>query len=229
MIAGISKYAVITILALLAGGCSATYIPISWGLGEKVQQLSRSDLTLVTLFNRYDPQRQTLRVAGDSFDEVMMPDEVEHHLGAYRQDTKLIYRNLYQQFNDNQLRDLMAHELAHHIWFFHMSPEQRAHWRVHLDMNPTPLQDMVRKVYRNPADHETEDFAFTVQKARPVDIEELSWLKIITPQERDALLKEHYPQKLAGEPQNSARLSTGSSDLSQNVPQLTNKGTDSVK
>jgi hypothetical protein len=229
MMQAMVKIAVISALACLLGGCSATFVPISWGFGEKVQHLSRSDLTLVTLYNRYDPQRQTLRVGGESFNEVMMPSEVEHHLGAYRQDTKLIYRNLYHEFGDNDLRDLMVHELAHHIWFIFMSPQQRNDWQEHLALNPSPLQGMVRSLYSRPADHDPEDFAFTVEYARPIDIEELARLKIINDQERDAILKERHRDYHRAAPRGSALLSAAGPDLSQQGPQLNSKGIESGK
>ncbi|HEY5522818.1 MAG TPA: hypothetical protein VIK21_06470, partial [Desulfuromonadaceae bacterium] len=181
--------------ALLLSGCATTYVPVSWGFGEKVQTLSRSDLTLSILFERYDPQRKTLRVAGASFDEVMMPGEVKYHLGAYRPDTKLIYRNLYHDYNDQDLRDLIVHELSHHIWFSFMTPKQREQWGEHLAYNPTPLRAMVRRVYPLHADYDTEDFAFTVEYARPVDIQELARLNIITAQEGDAILSKQKPAK----------------------------------
>jgi hypothetical protein len=229
MMPGMVKFAVITLLAQLTCGCATTFVPISWGFGEKVQQLSRSDLTLVTLFDHYDPQRTTLRVGGASFDEVMMPSEVKHHLGAYRPDTKLIYRNLYNDYNDHDLRDLMVHELAHHIWFSFMSQEQRGQWRAHLTSNPSHLQGMVRRVYSRPADYDTEDFAFTVEFARPVDIEELARLKIISVQERDAILNEQFLVQHTRMPHGSTRLSAADSELSKTVPQSTNKGTDPGK
>ena len=67
--------ALLFLLAWLTAGCAATYVPISWDMGERVQQMTRSDQTLAILFDRYDPARSTLRVAGESFDEVMMPPE----------------------------------------------------------------------------------------------------------------------------------------------------------
>jgi hypothetical protein len=192
------------LLSLLLGGCTATYIPISWGMGEKVQHLSRSDLMLSILYERYDPKRQTLGVSGSSFNEVMMPSEVKHHLGAYRFDTKLIYRNLYQEYTDQQLRDLMVHELAHHIWYGHMTTQQKQDWASHLDENPTPLRDIVRRVYKRPEEYPTEDFAFTVEFAREVDVEELVRLKLLTEEERDKILKEmktaKHPEIHPGEP-----------------------------
>lgn len=181
------------VFAFVLCGCATTYVPVSWGFGEKVQKLSRSDLTLATLFDRYDPERTTVRIGGSSFDEVMMPSEVKSHLGAYRPDTKLIYRNLYQEYNDKELRDLVLHEFAHHIWFTSMSREQRNLWRTHLRLNPSPYQAMVRMIYQNPADHDSEDFAFTVQNARPVDIQALATFNIITAQESDAILKTFQP------------------------------------
>lgn len=182
-------FSVLLLLSLLMGGCTATYIPISWGMGEKVQHLSRSDQILSILYERFDPKRQTLAVSGASFNEVLLPGEVKHHLGAYRADTKLIYRNLFQEFTDQQLRDLMLHELAHHIWFGYMSSQQKADWAVHLDDNPTPLRDIVRRVYQKPQDHPAEDFAFTVEFAREVDIEELSRMNLLTEAERDRILQ----------------------------------------
>jgi hypothetical protein len=225
MMAAILKLSVVSLLVLLTCGCATTYVPVSWGFGKKVQELSRSDLTLATLFERYDPKRQTLRVGGDSFDEVMFPGEVKHHLGAYRPDTKLIYRNLYKDYNDRDLRDLMVHELAHHVWYNFMSPGQREMWRVHLSINPTPLQDMVRSVYSRPADYDTEDFAFTVEYPRPVDIEQLARLKIISDQERDAILDEQYLLQHRGAPRGSSSTPL----LSIAAPQPTDKGPEPLK
>jgi hypothetical protein len=191
----IQKVAAVLLLALALGGCAATYVPISWGMGEKVQELSRSDPTLAVLFNRFDPGRDTLRVSGDSFGEVMMPSEVPYHLGAYRAETKLIYRNLYENYSDRDLRDLMLHEFAHHIWFSAISVNQRKQWQTHLEEHPTPLQTLVRRVYPLPSDHDAEDFAFTVQHARQVDIEELVRMKIITSEERAALIAALQPPR----------------------------------
>lgn len=178
------------LLAWLTSGCATTYVPVSWGFGEKVQQLSRSDLFLATLFDRYDHDRSTLRVAGDSFDEPMMPSEVKHRLGAYRPDTRLIYRNLYQKYSDQELRSMMLHELAHHVWYTGMSNDQRREWEEHLFEYPSPLQVMVRRVYPRGSSYGTEDFAYTVEHARKVDIEALARIKVITDTERDALLKQ---------------------------------------
>jgi hypothetical protein len=206
----VKRISVVLLLALSLSGCATTYVPISWNFGKKVQQLSRTDLTLAILYNRYDPERQTLRVAGESFDEVMMPSEVKHHLGAYRRDTKLIYRNLYQEFSDRDLRDLMVHEFSHHIWFTAMSSKQREEWSQHLENNPTQLQIMVRQVYPNPADYESEDFAFTVEYARPVDIQELASLKLITEQERDRILAKLSPAPRQMAQQGVAEAAVGS-------------------
>ena len=206
----VKKIAAALLLSLSLSGCATTFVPISWNYGEKVQQLSRSDLTLAVLFNRYDPARETLRVSGESFDEVMMPSEVKYHLGAYRRDKRMIYRNMYQEFTDRGLRDLMVHEFAHHIWFSFMSPKQRDKWAGHLDNNPAPIQAMVRRVYPHPEDYATEDFAFTVEYARPVDIRELARLGILSTLECDTLLsglaadKQTLTPKLSGGPSPSA-------------------------
>jgi len=221
---GMVKILPILLLALLTGGCATTYVPISWGFGDKVQQLSRSDLILTTLFDRYDPQRNTLRVAGASFDQVMMPSEVKHHLGAYRPDTKLIYRNLYHDYSDDQLRTLILHELAHHVWFSAMSREQRGQWREHLISHPSPLQSMVRRVYGRGTDYDSEDFAFTVEFARPVDIRELARMNIITPHERDAILGERRLAQQSAAPHDHAHLHATGSDPSGRAPQPTQKG-----
>jgi hypothetical protein len=189
----IKRIVVLLLPVVTLGGCATTYVPVSWSMGDKVQQLSRSDQTLAILFNRYDPARVTLRVAGASFDEVMMPSEVKFHLGAYRKDTKLIYRNLYQEFNDGALRDLMLHEFAHHIWFSAMTPKQQGRWGEHLEQNPSPLQSRVRQTYYQPSEYAPEDFAFTVEYARPIDLEELARMDLITPEERDIMLSEVKP------------------------------------
>lgn len=183
----IKKVATFLLLALSLGGCATTYVPISWNFGEQVQTLSRTDPILAVLFNRYDPARETLRVSGASFDEVMMPSEVKYHLGAYRRDTKLIYRSLYQEYSDQDLRDLMVHEFAHHIWFGFMSPQLREKWVVYLANNPAPIQGMVRNSYSS-QEYDTEDFAFAVEYARPVDILELARLNIISSQECERIL-----------------------------------------
>ena len=218
----IKNIAALFLLALSLGGCATTYVPISWNFGKQVQRLSRSDLTLAILYNRYDPSRTTLRVAGESFDEVMMPSEVQYHLGAYRQDTKLIYRSLYQDYSDQKLRDLMVHEFSHHIWFSFMSQKQRQQWEEHLANHPSPLQTMVRRVYPNPADYDSEDFAFTVEYARPVDIEELARLNLISGEERDAILAELWPIRQPA--QAAAGSGTASPGLSQTALSTADKG-----
>jgi hypothetical protein len=228
---GYLKMLVIGLLVLLTGGCATTYVPISWGFGERVQLLSRSDLTLLTLFNRYDPQRTTLRVSGTSFDEVMMPSQVQFHLGAYRLDSKLIYRNLYHEYSDQELRDLMVHEFAHHIWFNFMSPEQRNQWCMHLDTNPTPLRKMVRYVYTPRDNYPSEDFAFTVEFARQVDIEALGSLKIISAQERTAILDQYPLVPHKGPPPGHSHLFAADTRLTtdpgpiKTVPLSIDKGT----
>ncbi|MBJ6725037.1 hypothetical protein [Geomesophilobacter sediminis] len=192
------------LLTLACTGCATTYVPVSWGFGSKVQDLSHQDVTLVILFNRYDPDRKTLRVSGTSFDQVMMPSEVKSHLGAYRPDTQLIYRNLYHDYGDTELRDLMVHEFAHHIWFTYMSADQRQQWRAHLRRNPSPLQAMVRMVYPPQADWDAEDFAFTVQSARPIDVMALAALKVIAPEERDQILRTRFPNLAPNLPEQTA-------------------------
>ena len=196
---------IISLLAMVTGGCQVTYIPVSWGIGDKVQSLSRTDPTLATLYNHYDPDRKTLRVDGVSFEEVMMPSEVDQHLGAYRPDTRLIYRNLYKKFSDQDLRDLLVHEFAHYIWATSMSSEQHEQWRQYLLENPTPLQDMVRRVYPSPAQYDTEDFAFVLEYPRPIDIEELTTLNVVTTGERDAILKEPRMMQVATKPPSQQR------------------------
>jgi hypothetical protein len=168
-----------------------------------VQTICRSDRTLATLLDRYDPPRQTLRVSGQSFDDVMLPGEVQNHLGAYRPDTRQIYRNLYRDYNEHELRDLLVHELAHHIWFnFMTSEQQRQWWGAHLDENTTPVRLMVRSSYRRPREWDSEDFAFTLQYARPCDVQELAKLKLISDQERDHILLQLPKVKHGFEPPN---------------------------
>jgi hypothetical protein len=178
------------IVLLCSGGCNTAYVPVSWGQGEQVRRISTSDPTLTALFNHYDPDHKTIRFTGSSFEEVMMPSEVKYHLGAYRPDTKLIYRNLYREYTEQELRDLMVHEFAHHIWFTFMTPQQRNGWRKHLILNPSPIQEMVRGTYGDPATWEAEDFAFTVQYSRPVDIEMLARLEVIKPDEKEIMLRQ---------------------------------------
>jgi len=210
----IKKAATFLLLALSLGGCATTYVPISWNFGEQVQTLSRTDPVLAVLFNRYDPSRQTLRVSGDSFDEVMMPSEVKYHLGAYRRDTKLIYRSLYQEYSDHELRDLMAHEFAHHIWFGFMTNELREKWVAYLADHPAPIQKMVRGTYA-PPEFDSEDFAFVVEYARPVDILELARLNIISSQECEKLL--------SGNALSGPRVLQGSARAAQSDPARSEK------
>ncbi|HIJ95501.1 MAG TPA: hypothetical protein HPP94_07160 [Desulfuromonadales bacterium] len=184
-------------LSLLLSGCAAVYVPVSWDYSNEVQKLSRSDVLLVILYDRYDPDRQTLRGTGTSFQEVLMPVEVKHHLGAYRKDTKLIYRNLYNEYTIAGLRELIAHEFAHHIWFSSMTPGQREQWEDHLARNPSPVQVMVRRAYGRPTDYAAEDFAYSVQSARPVDIKELAVIGLITIKERDTLLAMEIPRQIS--------------------------------
>lgn len=190
---GFVKKLCFLLLVLALTGCATTYVPISWGQGDGIKKLSREDLFLSILFNRYDPDRSTLRVAGTSFDEVMMPDEVKFHLGAYRPDTKIIYRNLYKEYNSDQFRALLLHELSHHVWYNGLTTLQREEWRLHLATNPTAYQPMVRSTYKAGTDYDSEDFAFAMEHARPIDIQQLATLKVITPEERDRILKQKFP------------------------------------
>ena len=221
----------VLLLALTASGCSTTYVPISWGFGEQVRQISRSDQFLTALFNRFDPDKKTLRVSGESFNEVMMPSEVRSHVGAYRRDTRLIYRNYYQQYTEEQLRSLMLHELAHHVWYTGMNQKQHEQWLEHLRKRPSPLQSMVRRLYGPEADLDSEDFAFTVQNARPVDLEELARLNIITPLERDALLKSALAVQTAAaaSPHGQALLHAAVADPATGPAQATPKGAGPAK
>lgn len=202
------------LMALLISGCATTYVPISWGNGDLVKKLSREDLFLSTLFNRYDPDRSTVRVSGPSFDEVMMPSEVKYHLGAYRADTKLIYRNLFHEYSEGQMRSVMLHELAHHVWYNGMSSQQRDEWRQYLSTNPTKLQAMVRSSYKQGSDYDSEDFAFAVEYARPSDIDELATLKVITPEERDKIMKAAFPAGKPGAPPKGPMVHTAVVDPS---------------
>lgn len=223
------KILLFLLLALVTGGCATTFVPISWGFGDKVQQLSRSDLFLKTLFDRYDPGRSTLRVAGASFDQVMMPSQVKHHLGAYRRDTKLIYRSLYQEYSDAQLRTLMLHELSHHIWYSGMNESQREQWRSHLRQNPSPLQAMVRRVYSQNYDYDTEDFAFTVEFARQVDLEALATVNVIGSDERDAIMKDLRMPQPSILPLSHAGFVTKTPEPAAGSPQPMKKGNESDK
>jgi len=186
----VCKFVCVVLFAMVFDGCATTYVPISWDNRDRVLQLSRTDRSLSILFQRFDPQRQTLRVHGESFDEVMWPSEVKFHLGAYRKETKLIYRNLYKTYSDRELRDLLIHEFAHHIWFQHMAPRQRDEWVQHLERNPSPVQPIVRNLYRDPREYDTEDFAFAMQYLRPIDVLELARMKVITGPECEILLAE---------------------------------------
>ncbi|MBJ6798965.1 SprT family zinc-dependent metalloprotease [Geomonas propionica] len=223
---GLLRKLLFVVTALALSGCATTYVPISWGQGDAVKKLSKDDLFLSALFNRYDPDRSTLRVSGTSFEEVMMPNEVKLHLGAYRPDTKLIYRNLYQQYTDAQLRKVMLHELAHHVWFNGMSTQQRDEWRLYLTRNPTPLQAMVRSNYKQGTDYDSEDFAFAVEYARPSDLEQLATLKILTVEELNKIMKDKSPEGVEppkGPPlvHTAEALRPTDTDIDVDAPQVT--------
>ncbi len=177
------------IASLLTGCCSTvTYIPISWGMGEKVKNLTQQDEFLKALFNRYDQERITLRVSGESFYEVLTPADAAKRQGAYRAATHLIYRNLEKKLSDQELRTVMAHEMAHHIWLNFLKPEQKTAWQAHLEKNPSEWQTVVRRDYPEKNLHAAEDFAFTIASPRKTDIEMLAKLGVISEKERDGLL-----------------------------------------
>lgn len=208
------RLAAAAVVVVMTSGCAATYVPVAWGYTKKVRTLAAEDPTLQILFGHCDPEHTTVRFPGESFNEVMMPSEVKNHLGAYRPDTKQIYRNLEYTPNDEQLRDLLVHEIAHHCWYNKFSEGQRIEWQQHLASNPSPLQDMVRRVYPDPRSYDTEDFAFTIEYARPTDVQELVRMKVITEPEGEKLLqvlakrqqqpqegeKTHAPGKKASSP-----------------------------
>ncbi|HEX8960902.1 MAG TPA: hypothetical protein VF775_04950 [Geobacteraceae bacterium] len=164
-------------------GCATTFVPISWGMREEVLRLSHQDEVSQILFHRYDPERKTLRVDGASFDFVDMPHSDWRLEGAYRQETRLIYRNLEIVPDDRELRNIMVHEMAHHIWFYFLSKEQKEIWCHYLKENPTRWQAVVRKVYQDKRLHDSEDFAYAVEFPRHVDIGELVRLGVITEDE----------------------------------------------
>lgn len=170
-------------IAMVLAGCATTFIPISWGMREKVLLISRQDAVLEILFRRYDPERVTLRVDGASFDIVEMQHDDWKYVGAYRQEQRLIYRNLETTLDDRDLRNVMVHEMAHHIWFGFLSAEQKKGWCRYLQGNPSSWQAMVRRIYRDERLHDAEDFAYTVEFARMADVEALARLGIISADE----------------------------------------------
>jgi hypothetical protein len=167
------------VVAVLAS-CATTFILISWGMRDKVLRLSRQDAVLEILFRHYDPDRQTLRVDEASFNVVEMPHNDWRFEGAYRPQTRLIYRNLEIIPDDRDLRNIMVHEMAHHIWFCFLTKEQKERWCRYLQENPSPWQAVVRSVYQDRSLYDTEDFAYTVEFARKADVEELARLGVIT-------------------------------------------------
>ena len=171
------------IIAALLAGCATTFIPISWGMRDKVLRISQQDEVLKILFHRYDPERNTLRVDGASFDIVEMPHKDWRFEGAYRREYKLIYRNLDVIPADSDLRNILVHEMAHHIWANFLTKEQKKGWCRHLQENPSRWQALVRSVYADAGTYDDEDFAYTVEFPRKVDVEELARLAIITEDE----------------------------------------------
>lgn len=180
---GIVRLAVAGVTCTMLAGCATTFIPISWGMREKVLLLSKQDAVLDILFRRYDPERTTLRVAGESFDIVEAPHSDWRYEGAYRPEYRIIYRNLEATLDGRDLRNVMVHEMAHHIWFNFMTEEQRGGWRRYLEGNPSNWQIMVRRTYEDKRLHDAEDFAYTVEFPRTEDIEALARLAVISEEE----------------------------------------------
>lgn len=190
---GIRDLIVAAVIATTLVGCATTFIPISWGMREKVLCLSKQDEILGILFRRYDPERKTLRVDGVSFDVVGMEHDGWKYAGAYRPELCLIYRNLETTPDDRDLRNIMVHEMAHHIWFKFLTAQQKEDWVTYLRENPSRWQAMVRKIYEDEKLHDTEDFAYTVEFPRSADIEELARLAIINEDEMLRWLQANTP------------------------------------
>lgn len=193
---GITRFIVAGAIAAMLAGCAITFIPISWGMREKVLRLSQQDEVLCILFRRYDPERKTLRVDGASFDIVEMQHRDWKYEGAYRPEHRLIYRNLDAVLDDRDLRNVMTHEMAHHIWFCFLTAEQKAGWCRHLQENPSGWQTMVRRTYEDKRLYDAEDFAYTVEFPRKADIEALARLAIITEDEMRRWLQANTPAEL---------------------------------
>lgn len=170
-------------IALLLTGCATTFVPISWGMREEVLRISRQDEVLNILFNKYDPERKTLRVDGPSFNIVEKPHETWKYEGAYRPDHKLIYRNSEVILAQENLRNVILHEMAHHIWFTYLSTDEKKMWLRYLKENPSDWQTMVRVLYKDSIQYDAEDFAYTIEFAREHDIQELVSLSVISEEE----------------------------------------------
>jgi hypothetical protein len=99
-----------------------------------------------------------------------------------------------------------------------MTPSQREQWGEHLVRNPSPAQIMVRQVYPRFTDYAAEDFAFTVESARPLDIRELAVIGVITVTERDTLLAAQKQLRLSSAPPDCARAAADSGDQRQQNP-----------
>ena len=169
----------VALVTVLAGCAPVPFVPISWGMRDRVLALSREDVVLAILYARYDPVRATLRIDGPSFDEF---EKLENATtgGAYRPDLELIYRNSESQLKGRELRNTITHEFAHHIWYRCLTAEQKEAWRAYLQGHPNRWQVMVRNVYPDPQQYDGEDFAYTVEFPRPEDIAELAELRVIT-------------------------------------------------
>lgn len=195
---GVMRLIVVGAIAAMLAGCATTFIPISWGMREKVLGLSLQDEVLRILFQRYDPERTTLRVAGESFDIVEGQHDDWRYVGAYRKEYRLIYRNLEAVLDDQDLRNVMVHELAHHIWFNFLTPVQKEGWCRYLQENPSKWQALVRRIYEDETLHDTEDFAYTVEFPRNADIEELARLGIITKDEMHSWVRARAQSEAGG-------------------------------
>jgi hypothetical protein len=174
----------VALATVLAGCAPVPFVPISWGMRDRVLALSREDVALAILYARYDPGRETLRIDGPSFDEFERLENATSG-GAYRQDVQLIYRNSETRLNGRELRNTIVHEFAHHIWCRYLTGEQKEEWRAYLQRHPNRWQVMVRKVYPDPQQHDGEDFAYTVEFPRAEDIAELAGLRVITADEAE--------------------------------------------
>jgi hypothetical protein len=192
---GFMPLLVIGIIVAILAGCATTFIPISWGMRDKVLRLSQQDEVLKLLFHRYDPERKTLRVDGASFDIVEMPHKDWRFEGAYRREYRLIYRNLEVMPADGDLRNILAHEMAHHIWANFLTKEQKEGWCHYLQKNPSRWQALVRSIYTDARSYDDEDFAYSVEFPRKIDVEALSRLAIITEDEMRRWVRVNTPSE----------------------------------
>jgi len=199
----IAKLTVAAAMVVLVACASTTFVPISWGMRDKVLSMSQRDEVLRILFQRYDPERKTLRVDGPSFELVDLPHSNWRFEGAYRAETHLIYRNLDISLEDPDLRNIMAHEMAHHIWSCFLNEEKKKEWGTYLAENPSHWQPVIRQAYRDVKVQSSEDFAYAVTFPRSADVRELATLDIISEEEMQRWLKVCPPPEVpatGGEP-----------------------------